>query len=498
MKKIAVLRFWYEGNSFSPIPAGPADFDRREWLAGAAARDFYRGMGLETGAAVDFLDAHPEIEGTFLRCAAAYPAGPLAAGLFPAFVAEVIEGLQGRQWDGVYASLHGATVAPDLLACETVLLERVRTVVGDALIAASFDLHGNLDPRIADFADIVVGYKTHPHIDIYNTGLKAMALLHRAMAGEIRPRSVIRSAGFVPTSFNMRTEAGPMAETVQQAARAEVEHGFFDVSAFGGFPYGDSPHSGAGITVCHDAGAEDVDRVVGALCSDFRGRAGQFDTRLPEPAAVIDEFLRQDDDYRMAVLEPSDNVFSGGAGDSPGLLRAALERTPGVSSIFAFFWDPDLAARAAAAGPGAVLDCAFGGRLSGDYGAPVQAVGTVETLTDGRFENRGPMEKGLAVELGSSAVIRVGETRVIVTSRNVPVNDLAYFDLHGIDLAAFPLVFVKAKNHFRAAFADSFDVIVDTETRGPAPSDISGLRYRHAPQDRLRFGRTWPETTDDR
>ena len=67
----------------------------------------------------------------------------------------------------------------------------------------------------------------------------------------------------------------------------------------------------------------------------------------------------------------------------------------------------------------------------------------------------------------------------------------------GIDLAAFPLVFVKAKNHFRAAFAKTFDAIVDTETRGPAPSDIAGLPYRHAPPDRLRFGRTWPETADD-
>ena len=195
---------------------------------------------------------------------------------------------------------------------------------------------------------------------------------------------------------------------------------------------------------------------------------------------------------------PQTTLFSGGAGDSPDLLRAALEQAPGVPSVFAFFWDPDLVARAAAAGPGAELDCAFGGRLSGDYGAPVRARGTVETLTEGRFENRGPMEKGLTVELGPSAVIGAGELRIIVTARNVPVNDPAYFDLHGIDLAAFFLVFVKAKNHFRAAFAERFDAIVDTETRGPAPADISLLPYRHAPQDRLRFGRTWPEAADDR
>ena len=73
MKKIAVLRFWYEGNSFSPAPAAFADFQRREWLKGAEAMAFYAGKGVETGAAVDFLQAHGDIEGYFLRCAAAPP-----------------------------------------------------------------------------------------------------------------------------------------------------------------------------------------------------------------------------------------------------------------------------------------------------------------------------------------------------------------------------------------------------------------------------------------
>ena len=79
MKKIAILRFWYEGNSFSPAPAMLADFQRREWLAGAEAATFYAGKGVETGAAVDFLQAHDDIEGHFLRCAAAYPAGEVEA-----------------------------------------------------------------------------------------------------------------------------------------------------------------------------------------------------------------------------------------------------------------------------------------------------------------------------------------------------------------------------------------------------------------------------------
>ena len=493
MKRIAILRFWYEGNSFSPVPATFADFQRREWVTGPAAVDFYGGKGVETGAAVAYLAAHQEIEGHFLRCGAAYPAGPVEAGLFPDFVDEVVAGLKDGPWDGVYASLHGATVAQDMIGCETHLLEKIRDAVGPAVIAASFDIHGNLDPRIAEFADIVVGYKTHPHVDMYDTGWKAMALLAGAMAGKIRPAATIRPIEFAPTSHNMRTSAGPMADMVDLAAREQADKGLFDVSVFGGFPYADSPFTGASISVCHGPENHGMEDMLDELDAEYRGRAAQFDMVLPDPAEVIVAARQGQHGARVAVLEPADNVFSGGAGDTPGLLRAALEHAPDTASVFAFFWDPDLAARAHASGPGAALDCAFGGRLSGDYGEPVQATGVVETLTAGQFENHGPMEVGLPIELGPTAVIRVGAVRIIVTSRNVPANDPAYFELHGIDLADYPLVYIKAKNHFRAAFADKFDAVIDVETRGPAPSDISGLSYQHAAPARLRFGRTWQD-----
>ena len=78
--------------------------------------------------------------------------------------------------------------------------------------------------------------------------------------------------------------------------------------------------------------------------------------------------------------------------------------------------------------------------------------GVVEALTDGRFVNRGPMLGGMTVELGLTAMIRIGQVRVILTSRSISPSDPGFFDLHGIDLSAPQILCVKAKNHFRAAF----------------------------------------------
>ena len=100
------------------------------------------------------------------------------------------------------------------------------------------------------------------------------------------------------------------------------------------------------------------------------------------------------------------------------------------------------------------------------------------------------MERGLPVELGPTAVLAVascgsGGIEVIVTSACVSPNDPAYFALHGIDPARFALLCVKAKNHFRAAFAETFAAILDVDTPGPAALDLARLRFRRVPAERL-------------
>jgi microcystin degradation protein MlrC len=157
-------------------------------------------------------------------------------------------------------------------------------------------------------------------------------------------------------------------------------------------------------------------------------------------------------------------------------LRAVLEAE--MPAVFAFFWDPELAARCV---QGDRLRVSLGGRLSPTWGPPVDLDVEVERVTDGRFHNAGPMERGLAVKLGRTAVLRARGVRVIVTSACVAPNDPEYFRLHGIDVAAAGLVCAKAKNHFRAAFAEVFDPIVEVDTPGPAAADLRTLPFRYLP-----------------
>jgi len=449
-----------------------ADFRRREWRSGADATAFYKGTRTELGAAVDYFEGSKDLTPLYLRCAAAGPGGPVEEPDLRQIIGEIVDGVRRTDADALYLSLHGALIGSETLLADLALLKEARAALGAKPFAVSFDLHANLDPAIARLIDIAVGYKTHPHTDMYETGWKTLALLHRTLRGEIRPAVAIAKAGAILPSFNMRTTDGPMAEIEALAANAATGK-ILDVTPFGGFAYGDSPAAGAAVSVTADG--ERAESLAKEMAQEMYARRERFAVRLPSPAEALRR-LRYGQ-KPAALLEPSDNPLSGGIGDGTGLLRAVLEHGAGFRTVFAFFWDPELAARCE---PRKRMRVELGGRLSPAWGPAVPLEVEVERVTDGWFRNAGPMERGLDVNLGRTAVLLAGNLRVIVTTACLAPNDPQYFRVHGIDLARTDLVCAKAKNHFRAAFGAVFDPIVEVDTPGPAPADLATLPFRYS------------------
>ena len=439
--RLAIARLWHEGNSFSPVPTTAESFRSGEWLIGEAAADFYRGAATEGGAAVAFLAARGDWRGEFLRCAAASPAGPLSPGLFEAIRDEIIAGLSRGPWDAVYLSLHGALLAPGVASPELDLLSAVRGVIGATPLAASFDLHANLDPAIADLVDVAVGYKTHPHVDMFETGAKALALLAATVAGEIRPVCAIAKAGCILPSINMRTDmgpGGPMAEMAALARDRARSDGLLDASVFGGFTYGDVAHGGASAMALADGDRAAAEAAARDLAAGIAERRDAFFITLPSPEEGIAQALAAPSGL-VAVLDGADNPFSGGIADTPALFAALLAARADVPSVFAFFHDPVVVDRAHRLGLGGRLDCRLGGRLTADYGAPVVVAARVERLTDGRFVNRGPMQTNMPIALGRTAVLEIEGIRVIVSENSWAANDPASLDFTRLPYRFAPL-----------------------------------------------------------
>lgn len=482
MRKLAVARLWYEGNSFSPIPSGLPVFEAREFFQGKAAKDFYRGTKTEIGAVVDFAERTRDWHVEFLLCAAAPPGGPMTQDAFVEIRDTILDGLGRDQWDAVYLSLHGAAIAERDPTPELDLLKQVRHVIGRTPLAVTFDLHANLGQAMIDLVDIAVGYKTYPHIDMAEVGARAVALAIETVEGRIRPFCALAKVPAILTSFNMRTTDGPMKELAELAGEWRRRDGILDASVFGGFAYGDSPFAGASALVTADGERALAEDAAQELAREIAARRDRFTVTLPSATDGIAQALATAGNGPVAVVDPADNPLSGGIGDTPTLFRAVLDAKPKVPTVFGFFFDPELVMRAQREGEGALLDAKLGGRITDAFGAPIPVKARVLKLTDGKFRNLGPMEHNLPVDLGKTALLEVKGIQVIVTERCQTPNDPGYFALHGIDLSAVGLICVKAKNHFRAGFTPLTRAIIDVDCPGPAASNLRHYRFRHAPK----------------
>ncbi|MGH8810486.1 MAG: M81 family metallopeptidase [Advenella sp.] len=487
-KKIAVARFWYEGNAFSPVPGRLEDFHLREWSSGDAALAAARGTATELGAVDAFARQHPEWEVTVLRCASAMPAGPMDDEVFTTLRDDIVTGLSASKFDAIYLSLHGASITKTRKAPDIELLRAVRECAPGVPVGASFDLHANLGQTHAALLDVAAGYRTYPHIDMYETAERVLAGLVAIANETVRTVVHICKPGLILPSFNMRTEAGPMRELQAQAV-SYIDEALLDVAVFGGFPYADSPDTGASVMVVSNADQDHSGqrrrKVMDRMLSSLHDRAGAFEVTLPTPKAGIDQALAilRDQDGLVAVVDPGDNPLSGGTNDTPGFFRAVIETVDLPETLFMCFTAPDVVAMAHEQGPGSVFDAQLGARHSTQFGEPVAVRVQTIRLTDGEFVNQGPMENGRLSRCGRTALFSIEgkpQIQVIVTESVAPTHDPGILAMHGIDLAKVRLLCVKAKNHFRAAFNDRCLAIIDVDAPGPAALNLRSLPFRYA------------------
>jgi microcystin degradation protein MlrC len=187
----------------------------------------------------------------------------------------------------------------------------------------------------------------------------------------------------------------------------------------------------------------------------------------------------------IVLADYADNPGGGGYGDSVdllgGMIAAGLE-----NAAYATIYDPEAAALCTRAGAGAEVTLGLGGKVDPGFGAPLEVTGTVERLTDGRLTFDGPMNAGVAVAMGPTAVLAIasgsGSIEVVVTSGRFQAYDRQYLEHAGIDPAEKSVVAVKSAQHFRAAFAPLAREIIVVDGGG----GLTSANFKELPFEKLR------------
>jgi len=144
------------------------------------------------------------------------------------------------------------------------------------------------------------------------------------------------------------------------------------------------------------------------------------------------------------------------------------------------------AGRAAlAAGVGAEIELALGtavptftGQLSD---APVRGRFKVLAVSDGRVTLKGPMMRGLSVNLGPSACLEIDGVRVAVVSGKKQLLDRELLRMVGIVAEQMRIIVVKSSNHFRADFQPIASAVLVAKAAGPMAADPADLPWKHLP-----------------
>lgn len=353
--------------------------------------------------------------------------------------------------DAVYLDLHGAMVTEDFEDGEGELLRRVRAAVGPEVpIAVSLDYHANVTPGMVDLADAMIAYRTYPHVDRVETGqyaAKAMeALLQRG-----RPAGrALRKVPFLIPLNGQCTLVDPSRSVV---ARSRVaEDGLVNLSYLAGFPPSDLYWCGPSV-IAHAWAQEDADRAADEMLAAIVADEANFaETMVPPEEGVA----RAIDVARSAarpvvIADTQDNPGCGGTADATGLLKA-LVAANAQGAVLGFLCDAEAAVAAHAAGEGAKIKIALGGR-SGPAGVtPLEATFAVTRLGNGRFQSDGAVSGGRKIDVGPMALLTVGGVGVAVTSKRLQAYDQAGFRHLGIEPATQKILALKSTCHYRAEF----------------------------------------------
>ncbi len=360
--------------------------------------------------------------------------------------------------DGILLALHGAMVTEFCEDGEGEFLQRLRGIVGLKMpIAMTLDLHTNATPQMSKLADIIVSYKTYPHIDLRERGIQAGRLLEQMMAGKIAATTLRVHCPMLDDPNGGRTDKGPLVPLFAKALACEDEPGILAVSINAGFSDADIQDMGPTVLVTYDTlvkGADDRARAIGQEIAKgiWDARTHLANDFLSVEAAC--EFAKGFDAGKgpLIIADYADNPGSGAYGDATNLLAAMLKAGL-TNATFAPVIDPEAAAALCSGKVGDRVTLDLGGKNDPSFGGgPLTLTGEIRHISDGKLVGDGPMIIGQDFTFGPTAVFHVDGVDILVVTERGQMLDLQQFKAFGIIPEEKQTVALKSMQHFRAAF----------------------------------------------
>jgi microcystin degradation protein MlrC len=481
--KCLIAMMQHETNTFSPLATPLAAFGTGARLTsppgGAQAIEIYGAADFAFSGMIDVARARgAEIDVPV--AAYAEPSGKVDDDAFNT-ICEIICDAVKRGCDALLLDLHGAMVTQSYDDGEGELLRRIRDIDPDLPIAVALDFHTNLTATMVDNCTVIDGYRTYPHIDMYETGKRAAESLFHIIDQGTKSRICWQALPMMTHMIKQTPSKQPMKDIMDLAIEAVDNTEILNASVFGGFPLADIPHVSLSAVTVESNKSFLGEGLLKQICALAWKRRYEFIFQ-PETFPESIRKARRYSSFPVVIADHGDNCGAGGSADDLTVLEEMLQQ--GLSSILAGpFWDPQAVEKLFACGEGNDITLSIGGKISvptiNQVGHGLTCSGKVIKLTDGRFTITGPMQTGLEVCLGRTAVLDTGDAKIVLCEQRWEPYDPGCFTHAGLDPENCRYILIKSRQHFRAGFESIAQHIVLAAGPGVCSSDYTQFDFKH-------------------
>lgn len=417
--RIAVGGIHTECSTSSPVFMRPEDFR------------VFRGQDLIEAEYFDFLsDGGAEV--LPLLHARAVPGGPVSRQAYEAFKAEFLERLRAViPVDGLYLAMHGAMNVEGMDDAEGDWISSARAVVGpDAIVSASYDLHGNVSQRIIDQLDIFAGYRTAPHIDVRETMVRAWSMLLKSLKTGQKPGVAWAKIPVLLPGEKTSTEDEPAKSLYAVLPQHDARPGIWDANFMIGYVWADEPRATA-CAVVTGTNKQEAQVVAAEIAQAYwDARHGFQFGPVTRPLDDILDIAEKTTTKPVILADSGDNPTGGGVGDRADVLAALIVRN-WQDALLGGITDRLAVEACFEAGEGSSLTLKIGGSLDPNSPSVVVDAKVLKLDDPGTDDQR-------------QAVIAIGGITVILAARRRPYHLVSDFTRLGIDPREVRLLVVKS------------------------------------------------------
>lgn len=484
--RIGVGRFHHESNSFASTDTQADDF--HAYLQGILVGDVVLNQPERRDEITGFLETlvpKRDVEIVPLLSAEALPSGPLSDDAVRCLEEMLrLELMQAGRLDGICFALHGAISGRTIPDLDGHFLKVMREVVGPNIpIVCPLDCHAVVTRRMIELTTGLVAYRTHPHIDLVETGARAARILLETLCGKVKPTTGYQRIPLLLPPPDAGTLSGPMKELFDSFIAWDQIDGVIAGSLCPCYAWQDVPEQGwMALAVTNDDQplADRLARQLAQAVWEARFRL------LPDPMVSPREAIRQAaavDGCPVVITDSADTIGGGAGGDTTTLLAALLEMRHDVDGlILTHLPDPQAIRAIGTAQPGDTVTVEVGGKRDTRLSRPLPVTGQLLCKTEGSIHDDGHFGNEPMIDVGAVVCLGIDNVRLVLTERAIMGPQPSLYRKVGIDPFRAKIVALKTGIGFKTTYGHVAKAVIRADCPGSLSYNLHHCNFKHIPR----------------